>query len=67
LFTPLQAQETLYKGKTVRLVVGSTPGGFYDRWARMFARYMPKYVAGNPEILVQYMSGAGSLVTANYV
>ena len=48
-------------------MVGSTPGGFYDRWARMFARYMPKYVAGNPEILVQYMPGAGSLVTANYV
>jgi tripartite-type tricarboxylate transporter receptor subunit TctC len=67
LFTPLQAQEPYYKGKTIRLVVGSTPGGFYDRWARMFARYMPKYIAGNPEIVVQNMPGAGSLVAANYV
>ena len=33
----------------------------------MFARYMPKYIAGNPEIVVQNMPGAGSLVAANYV
>ena len=63
----LRAQETFYKGKTVRLVVGSTPGGFYDRWARMFARTMPKYIPGAPEIIVQNMPGAGSLVAANYV
>src|SRR5437870_4585195 len=63
----LHAQETFYKGKTIRLIVGSTPGGFYDRWARLFARYMPKYIQGNPEIVVQNMPGAGSLVAANYV
>jgi tripartite-type tricarboxylate transporter receptor subunit TctC len=63
----LQAQETFYKGKTIRLIVGSTPGGFYDRWARLFARYMPKYIPGSPEIIVQNMPGAGSLVAANYV
>jgi len=61
------AQEAFYKGKNIRLVVGSTPGGFYDRWARMFARYMPKYIPGNPEIIVQNMPGAGSLVATNYV
>ncbi|HWO42281.1 MAG TPA: tripartite tricarboxylate transporter substrate-binding protein [Candidatus Eisenbacteria bacterium] len=62
-----QAQEPFYKGKTIRLVVGSTPGGFYDRWARLFARYMPKYIPGSPEMIVQNMPGAGSLVAANYV
>jgi len=61
------AQETFYKGKTIRLVIGSTPGGSYDRWGRMFARYMPKYLPGNPEIIVQNMPGAGSLVAANFV
>lgn len=65
--TALQAQETFYRGKTIRLVVGSTPGGFYDRWARMFARTMPKYIPGSPDIIVQNMPGAGSLVAANYV
>ena len=67
LFTLLQAQEPFYKGRTIRLVVGSTPGGLYDRWARMFARYMPKYIAGNPEVVVQNMPGASSLLAANYV
>jgi tripartite-type tricarboxylate transporter receptor subunit TctC len=61
------AQEAFYRGKSIRLVVGSTPGGFYDRWARFFAKYMPKYIPGNPEILVQNMPGAGSLVAANHV
>ena len=63
----LSAQESFFKGKSVRLIVGSTPGGFYDRWARFFAKYMPKYLPGNPEITVQNMPAAGSLVAANYV
>jgi tripartite-type tricarboxylate transporter receptor subunit TctC len=63
----VSAQEPSYKGKSIRLIVGSTPGGFYDRWARFFSRYMPKYIPGNPEIVVQHMPAAASLVAANYV
>ena len=64
----LQAQtEPFYKGKTIRIVVGFTPGGFYDRWARLLARYYGKYIPGHPDIIVQNMPGAGSAVTANYV
>jgi len=64
----LQAQaEPFYKGKTIRIVVGFTPVGFYDRWARLLARYMPKYIPGNPEIVVQNMPGAGGLIAANHV
>jgi tripartite-type tricarboxylate transporter receptor subunit TctC len=63
----LPAQEPFYKGKTIRIIVGFTPGGFYDRWARLYSRYMPKYIPGSPEILVQNMPGAGSLVATNHV
>ena len=56
-----------YSGKTVRIVVGFTPGGFYDRWARLISRYMPKYISGNPNFLVQNMPGASSVIAANYV
>lgn len=59
--------ERFYDGKTVRIVVGFTPGGFYDRWARLLSRYMPKYIAGNPNFLVQNMPGASSVIAANYV
>ncbi|HWP59104.1 MAG TPA: tripartite tricarboxylate transporter substrate-binding protein [Candidatus Acidoferrales bacterium] len=59
--------EPFYKGKTIRIIVGSTAGGFYDRWARLFAKYMGKYIPGQPEIIVQNMPGAGSVIAANHV
>jgi tripartite-type tricarboxylate transporter receptor subunit TctC len=59
--------EPFYSGKTVRIIVGFTPGGFYDRWARMLSRYMPKYIPGNPNFVVQNMPGASSVIAANYV
>lgn len=60
-------QEPFYQGKTIRVVVGFTSGGFYDRWSRLLARYVPKYLPGNPEMIVQNMPGAGGLITANHV
>jgi hypothetical protein len=53
---------TFYQDKTIRIVAGTTTGGTYDHWARMFARTMPKYIPGNPNMLVQNMPGAGSMV-----
>lgn len=63
----VSAEEPYYRGKTVRIVTGFTPGGFYDRWARLLSRYMPKYIPGNPNFLVQNMPGASSVIAANYV
>ena len=59
--------EAFYADKTVRVIVGFTPGGFYDRWARLLSRYMPKYIPGNPNFVVQNMPGASSVIAANYV
>lgn len=61
------AQEPFYKGKSVRLIIGSTAGGTYDLWARFAARYLERYIPGNPNIVAQNMPGAGSLVAANYI
>ncbi len=68
-FAPdLRAQsEPFYKGKTIRIVVGSTAGGFYDRWARLLSRHMVKHIPGQPEMVVQIMAGAGSVIAANHV
>src|SRR5918992_2361843 len=63
-----QAQTTpFYKDKTIRIIVGFTAGGLYDQYARILARHMPKYIPGNPNIIVQNMPGAGSLTATNYV
>jgi tripartite-type tricarboxylate transporter receptor subunit TctC len=66
--TLVQAQQTpFYQGKSIRVVVGFTSGGFYDRWSRLLARYVPKHLPGNPEMIVQNMPGAGGLIAANHV
>jgi tripartite-type tricarboxylate transporter receptor subunit TctC len=68
LLPEVRAQaEPFYKGKTIRIMVGSTAGGFYDRWARLFAKHMGKYIPGNPEIIAQNMPGAGSVIATNHV
>jgi tripartite-type tricarboxylate transporter receptor subunit TctC len=61
------AQANFYQGKTIALVVASTSGGGYDLWARLTARYIGKYIPGNPTIVVQNMPGAGNIIGANYV
>jgi len=52
---------------TLRLIVSSTPGGGYDLFGRLVARYMSRYLPGNPQILVQNMPGGGGITAANYL
>lgn len=62
-----QAQESYYKDKVIRMVVGFAAGGGFDTNARIIARHMGKHIAGNPSITVDNMTGAGSQIAANYV
>jgi tripartite-type tricarboxylate transporter receptor subunit TctC len=55
-----------YQGKTIRFVVGLAPGGGYDLSARTVGRHIGKHIPGNPAIVVENMTGAGSLIAANY-
>jgi tripartite-type tricarboxylate transporter receptor subunit TctC len=60
-------QETFYKGKTIKVVIGTTPGALYDQWSRLIAAHMGKHIPGNPELVPQNMPGAGHKIAANYV
>lgn len=60
-------QENFYKGKTIRVVIGTTPGALYDQWSRLIAAHMGKHIPGNPEMQPQNMPGAGHKIAANYV
>ncbi len=66
LTAPAFAEEFSYKDKTVRMVLGHSPGGGYDAYTRLIARYIGKYLPGNPPVIVENMAGAGSLISANY-
>jgi tripartite-type tricarboxylate transporter receptor subunit TctC len=61
------AQESLFKGKTIRIVVGFTAGGGFDAYSRAIARHMSRHIPGGPAIIVENMPGAGSLIAANYL
>jgi tripartite-type tricarboxylate transporter receptor subunit TctC len=62
-----EAQEPFYKGKTVRLVVGFSAGGGFDVYSRAISRHLGKHLPGNPTVIVENMTGAGSLVAANHI
>jgi tripartite-type tricarboxylate transporter receptor subunit TctC len=67
LITPdRSAADDFYKGKTIRFVVGFAAGGGYDLAARIVGRHIGKHIPGNPTIVVENMTGAGSLIAANY-
>lgn len=61
------AAAPLYEGQTIRIIVGLAPGGGFDITARAVARHLGKHIPGNPTIVVENMTGAGSLISANYL
>lgn len=56
-----------YRNKIVRIIVGFSPGGGFDVYSRTIARHMGKHIPGNPTVVVENMTGAGSLIAANHV
>src|SRR5690242_4747235 len=68
--TPALAEDAIaefYRGKQVTISIGSSAGGGYDTYGRLLARYLGKYIPGNPAIVPQNMPGAGSKKAAGYV
>jgi tripartite-type tricarboxylate transporter receptor subunit TctC len=59
--------DDFYKGKTIRIVVGFSAGGGFDTYARAITRHMNKHIPGQPAVVVENMTGAGSLIAANHV
>jgi tripartite-type tricarboxylate transporter receptor subunit TctC len=56
-----------YEKKMITIVVGYGPGGGYDRMARLLAKHLPKYIPGNPGVIVENRPGADSMIAANYI
>src|SRR6202790_1328651 len=59
--------EDFYRGKTISLIIPIGPGGAYDAYARLVARYLPKHLPGNPAIVPRNMPGAGGTIASNHV
>ena len=62
-----QPAEHFFKGKTINVYIGFAPGGTYDYYSRLFARFIGRHIPGNPSVVAQNMPGAGSFLAANYL
>jgi len=59
--------EAFYKGRTVNMIIGYSVGGGYDLYARVLSNHIGRHIPGNPTIVPQNMTGAGSAKAANYI
>jgi tripartite-type tricarboxylate transporter receptor subunit TctC len=66
LASPAGAQD-FYKGKTINLIVGFSPGGTYDLTARLLGRHVGNHIPGKPSVVVQTMTGAGGFTAVMYL
>jgi tripartite-type tricarboxylate transporter receptor subunit TctC len=64
---PRSAAQEFYKGKTIRFITAFSPGGAFDVYTRAVARHYGKHVPGNPNTIVENMTGAGGIIQANYM
>lgn len=64
---PSARADDYYKDKTLTIIVGYSPGGSFDLYARVLARYIGRYLPGNPTRIVENMTGAGGLIAANHL
>src|ERR1041385_5191208 len=60
-----QAPAEFYRGKQIKLVVGTAAGQDYDLWARLIGRHITRHIPGNPTLIVENMPGAGHILATN--
>ena len=60
------AEAVSFEGKTVKMIIPTTAGGGTDISARLFARFVGKYLPGNPSVVPQNMPGGGGVTPLNF-
>ena len=69
LASPVHAQpaDDFWRGKQMKIIVGTAAGGDYDIWAREIGRFMARYLPGNPQTVTQNIPGSGFIAATNYL
>jgi tripartite-type tricarboxylate transporter receptor subunit TctC len=62
-----QSVEEFYRGKTLEMIIPTSPGGDYDIRGRMLARHLPRFIPGNPTIVARNMPGGVGIQAANHM
>jgi tripartite-type tricarboxylate transporter receptor subunit TctC len=64
---PANAQTSFYEGKTITMIAGTEPGGTLDMRIKALTHFLKKHIPGEPQIVTEYMPGAGGRKAANHV
>ena len=59
--------QDFYRGKQLKLIVGTSSGQDYDLWARLIGRHITRHIPGQPSLIVENMPGAGHIVATNHL
>jgi tripartite-type tricarboxylate transporter receptor subunit TctC len=63
----VQAQADFYRGKTVRIVVGSDAGGGFSTYSLLLSAHLGKHISGNPAVTIEHRPGAGGVNAIDYL
>jgi tripartite-type tricarboxylate transporter receptor subunit TctC len=63
----IAAEDDIFKGKTITIYIGFSPGGTYDLFGRMVGRFIGKHIPGTPTVVASNMPGAGSFTASNWL
>jgi tripartite-type tricarboxylate transporter receptor subunit TctC len=59
------AADDFYKGKNLTIIASGQ--GLYEDYGRIVGKHLVKFIPGNPNPVVQVMTGASGLTAANYI
>ncbi len=62
-----QSPDQFYSGRTVSILMGTSPGGSYDLYGRIIAQHMARHIPGKPTLIIEHMPGAGGMAAGNYI
>lgn len=62
-----ETPEEFFRGKSIRLLISSSPGGGYDTYGRMLAKHLARVIPGQPALVPQNMQGASGKRLANFM
>ncbi|HWG06305.1 MAG TPA: hypothetical protein VG271_14945, partial [Beijerinckiaceae bacterium] len=60
-----QSVADFYKGRTVTLIIPTSPGGINDLSGKLVARHLGRFIPGTPTIVAKNVPEGGGLATAN--
>jgi len=65
--TAALAQADFFRGKTVKIIVGSEPGGGFSSYSLLLSGYLGKHIPGNPSVVLEHRPGSGGINAINYL